>query len=413
MRSGLVLLVVLGLSLAMPARAADNAQDFPTIERGRYLATLGDCAACHTLPGSGHDFAGGRPIATPFGNMLAPNITPDRATGIGAWTEEEFAAVLTKGRGWHGEHLYPAMPFTAMTKMPDDDIRALRAYLNTVPPVRNEVVANQLKFPFDIRWAMALWDFLFFKPGTFVPQPERTAEWNRGAYLVEGPMHCGTCHTPKNFLGADRTSEALTGYSLQGWFAPDLTGNPRTGLGGWSMANIVAYLKNGHNQMTAASGPMGEEVAQSSSKLTDSDLQAIATYLKSLPPSTGRAATALDAGDARMKAGAAIYADECSACHKPDGTGVIGLFPALAGSAAVQSREATSLLHVVIAGTRSVGTSTAPTAPAMPPFGQFLSDDQVAKVLTYIRNAWGNAAAPVDAGDAAGMRQELHDHPSE
>ncbi|MDB5404661.1 MAG: cytochrome c family protein [Rhodopila sp.] len=389
-----------------PANAATDGQDFAAIERGRYLAVAADCGACHTTQGSGELFAGGRPIETPFGRILAANITPDRETGIGAWTDDEFVGSLLKGVG-QGTHLYPAMPYTYLTHMTREDALAIRAYLNTVPPVSHDVVSNQLPFPFNIRVSMLAWNALFFKEGTFIPRKDKTAEWNRGAYLAEGPMHCGMCHTPKNFLGGDTASEALQGYSLQGWFAPNITNDNYRGLGGWTIGQIVAYLKDGHNDTAAASGPMAEEVALSSSQMTDGDLHAVAAYLKDRPDSGAEKPAPIAASDAAMKVGGAIYTDECSACHAPAGTGVGGLIPALAGSASVQSREATSLLHVLLRGTRSVGTQGAPTAPAMPPFGWLLTDDEVAAVTTYVRNAWGNAAPAVSAGDVSHARDSL------
>jgi mono/diheme cytochrome c family protein len=385
--------------------AAENRQDFGEVDRGRYLTTAGDCAACHAEPGTDRKFAGGRPIETPFGTLLAPNITPDRDTGIGAWTDDEFVDALTRGIGRGGKHLYPAMPFTYLTKLSREDALAIRAYLATVPPVRHEVVANQLPFPFDMRLTMTAWDALFFTPGPFRPDPAKSAEWNRGAYLAEGPMHCGMCHTPKNFLGGDETDHRFEGYALQGWFAPNLTNERRRGLGNWSVDELARYLKTGHTATAAAAGPMGEEVSLSSSKMTDADLHAVSVYFKD---QGGSAAPQPDAPDASiMKTGTAIYADECSACHGPKGEGVPGLIPALAGSAAVQSDDPASLLHVVLRGTRSVATDPAPTAPAMPPFAWLLTDEQVVAVTSFIRNAWGNAAPPVETSAVADARRDL------
>ena len=405
---------VAGIALAassVPAGAAGvDKQDFGQIERGRYLATAGDCAACHTLPGSGHDMAGGRPIETPFGMLLAPNITPDPQTGIGAWTDQEFVNALTKGTGRHGTRLYPAMPYTYYTRMSRDDALAIRAYLNTIPAVRHPVESNQLPFPFDMRWTLAMWDKLYFTPGAFHPDPKQSAQWNRGAYLVEGPGHCGMCHTPKNFLGADEASRRLQGYALQGWFAPDITDDARRGLGGWSVSDIVAYLKTGHNTTSAATGPMSETLNLSTSKMSDADLKAIAAYLKQ-PGGQERQTAAADPSDPpdqkTMKSGAQIYADECSGCHAPDGKGAAGLFPSLNGSPVVQQTDPTTVLHVVLRGALSVGTKPAPTAPAMPQFGWILNNDQVADVVTYIRNNWGNSAPPVSASKVKKTRQML------
>jgi mono/diheme cytochrome c family protein len=382
-------------------------QDFNQVERGHYLAVVGDCAACHTLPGSGHDLAGGRALETPFGELIAPNITPDPQTGIGAWTDDEFINALTKGTGRGGTHLYPAMPYTYYTKLSRDDVLAIRAYLNTVPAVHNAVQPNQLPFPFKIRASMSAWDEIFFTPGPFRPDGGKSAEWNRGAYLAEGPAHCGMCHTPKNLLGADKASELLQGYALQGWFAPDITNDSRRGLGSWSVDDIVAYLKTGHNRTGAATGPMSETLNLSTSHMNDDDLKAIAVYLKDQP---GRAAGAPAAPDqTMMKIGAQIYADECSGCHTRNGQGAAGLFPALNGSPVVQQTDPTSLLRVVLRGALSVGTDKAPTAPAMPAFGWVLNDDQVAAVVTYIRNTWGNAAPPVNASQVGKARQSFVD----
>src|SRR5580698_3248240 len=197
---GIAALWLAGGSLA---RTSDP-QEFTEIERGRYLAIMSDCASCHTVPG-GKPFAGGRAIETPFGNIVAPNITPDLETGIGAWSEQAFDDAVRKGVRPNRARLYPAMPYNAYAKMSRDDVRAIRAYLNSVDPVRNAVIANTLPFPFNIRATMRIWDALYFKQGEFKPDPSKSAEWNRGAFLVDGPAHCGACHTPKTFLGGDRT----------------------------------------------------------------------------------------------------------------------------------------------------------------------------------------------------------------
>jgi mono/diheme cytochrome c family protein len=404
---------VFGIALCAPfggAHAAGiDSQNFGQIERGHYLTVVGDCAACHTLPGSDHAYAGGRPIETPFGKLIAPNITPDPTTGIGAWTDDEFVNALTKGTGRHGMRLYPAMPYTYYTKLTRDDALAIRAYLNTIPAVHNPVRADQLPFPFNMRWTLAVWDDLFFTPGTFHPDPNKSAEWNRGAYLAEGPGHCGMCHTPKNFLGADETSQRLQGYTLQGWFAPNITDDARRGLGGWSVDDIVAYLKTGHNKTSAATGLMSETLNLSTSKMSDDDLKAIAVYLKdqSAGSNANKTASADPPDQAVMKAGAQIYADECSGCHAADGKGTAGLFPSLNGSPVVQQADPTTILHVVLRGALSVGTKPAPTAPAMPEFGWILNDDAVAAVVTYIRNAWGNSAPPVTANQVEKTRRML------
>jgi mono/diheme cytochrome c family protein len=292
--------------------------------------------------------------------------------------------------------------------MTDDDVLAMRTYLATVTPVSNAVVANQLPFPFNVRLSLAFWNGLNFTPGRYQPNPQKSAAWNRGAYIVEGAAHCGTCHTPKTLLGGDKNSAALTGTTLQGWFAPDITNDPRKGIGGWSNDDLVQYLKSGTNKWTLASGPMAEAVSHSTSRMADDDIVAIATYLKD--SGEGSAATRPEpvaANNDAMRVGAAIYKDSCAACHKDSGVGEINLFPRLAGSALVQSDDPTTLARVVLQGTRAVSTSGAPTAPAMPAFDWRLSDAQAAAVLTYVRNSWGNAAAPVSAGALASQRESL------
>jgi mono/diheme cytochrome c family protein len=390
----------------MPGAKAGGSdpQEFTEIERGRYLAVTSDCASCHTVPG-GKPFAGGRSIETPFGNIVAPNITPDLETGIGAWSDEAFDAAVRKGVRPNGARLYPAMPYNAYTKMSRDDVRAIRAYLNTVDPVRNAVVADTLPFPFNIRATMRVWDALYFTAGEFRPDSSKSAEWNRGAFLVDGPGHCGACHTPKTLLGGDHTNQYLQGSYLQGWSAPDITNDKRTGLAGWSVEDIAGYLKTGHNRISAATGPMAEAVSLSTSHMTDEDTKAIATYLKSLPGSdSGDKPMLADAGT--MRAGGAIYRDQCSACHGIEGKGVEKLFPAVASSSMVRSSDPTTAIRIVLRGARSVGTRGEPTAPGMPSYGWQLDDGQIAAVLNYIRNSWGGAAPAIVAGDVGRVRSD-------
>jgi len=385
-------------------------QEFTQIERGRYLTVLSDCASCHTVLGSNQPFAGGRAIETPFGNIVAPNITPDPETGIGSWSDEQFDAAVRKGIARNGSHLYPAMPYNAYTKMSRDDVLAIRAYLNTLVPVRNAVEANTLPFPFNIRAAMNVWNALYFKEGDYQPNPRQSTEWNRGAFLVDGPGHCGACHTPKTALGGDKTGQYLEGAYLQGWSAPDITNDSRLGLGAWSKEDLVAYLKSGHNRVTAATGPMGEVVTLSTAFMTDPDLNAIATYLKSLPGKTD-APPAISASDPGMTAGAAIYRDQCSACHGLDGKGVAELFPSIADSSMVRSDDPTTSIRIVLRGARSVGTKAQPTASGMPSYGRQLDDDQVAAVLTYMRNNWGGAAWTVTPAQVSNVRLDTANRP--
>ena len=385
-------------------------QAFGQIEKGRYLAVVSDCTSCHTVPGSGQPFAGGRAIETPFGNILAPNITPDRETGIGAWSDDEFDAAVRKGIRRNGSRLYPAMPYNAFSRMSRADVLAIRAYLNTVPAVRNVVVADTLPFPFSVRAVMGVWDALYFTEAEYKADPQRSAEWNRGAYLVTGPAHCPACHTPKTRLGGDKMNQYLKGSDLQGWFAPNITDDTSVGLGGWKTADVVTYLKTGHNRITAATGPMAEVVSLSSSHMTDADLNAIATYLKSFSQASG-ARTPIGANDPRMVAGQAIYRDQCSACHALDGRGTPQLFPSLADSSVARADDPATQIRILLRGARSVATAAEPTAPGMPSYGRQLNDAQIAAVLTYIRNSWGGAASAVSAEDVANARSGLASRP--
>jgi mono/diheme cytochrome c family protein len=393
-----------GAMMVAVARASD--QDFTTIERGHYLATASDCVACHTVPGSTEEYAGGRAIETPFGDIVSANITPDMATGIGSWTDKQFEDAVRNGIRPDGSRLYPAMPYPSYTKLTHDDVMAIRAYLRTVKAVNNKVDRNTLPFPFNIRTAMRGWNMLFFTEGEYKPDPNKSAEWNRGAYLVEGPGHCGACHTPKNVAGADKTSEAFHGAQLQGWSAPNITNDDLKGLGTWSIDDVAKYLKTGHNRITAASGIMAEEIKFASSKMTDSDLKAIAIYLKSLPGDRERHDT-LAADDPAMKAGHAIYRDQCSACHMIDGKGVPHLFPSLADASVLRSRDPRTAIRLVLRGARTVATKDEPTAPGMPSYAHMLKDDEIAAVLTYARNAWGRAAPPVTPDDVKKAREDL------
>ncbi|MDH2076880.1 c-type cytochrome [Pseudomonas atacamensis] len=380
-------------------------QEDPAVTRGRYVAIAGDCAACHTDPHHGKPFAGGYALETPFGKLLASNITSDKATGIGAWTEQEFTRAVREGKGRHGENLYPAMPYNAYVKVSDDDMHDLWAYMKTVPAVNNEVVSNQLPFPFNIRLMMFGWNMLFFDNTPFKPMADASAQINRGAYLVEGLGHCAACHTAKNFLGGDKGDAYLQGGELAGWHAPEITGNPYVGVGGWSDAQLVHYLKNGSNHVAVASGPMAEAVTNSTQHMRDEDLYAIAAYLKSLPGSETRRQPPLKVTDPVMQQGANVYSANCSACHNSDGKGINQLASSLAGNPGIQAENAQSLITTVLEGGRGAVTLDNPTSGAMPSFAWKLSDEQIAATLSYIRNSWGNAAPQVSAKEVAQVRQ--------
>ena len=392
--------------LTVRGAGAVDLQSFETVERGRYLAIAADCAACHTKPG-GKPFAGGVVLATPFGKLIGPNITPDREAGIGDWTDDEFVAALHDGRTRGGVLLYPAMPYPAYTKMSRADALAIRAYLQTIEPAPDKIQPNQLPFPFDIRSDLRVWNARNFKPGRLRPDPSKSTEWNRGRYLVDALGHCGTCHTPKTILGADKDSAYLQGEQLAGWFAPNITADSRQGIGRWSVEDIVAFLKTGANSDNISTGDMSEEIVHSSSHMTDGDVRAIAVYLKSLTAGQQNPPQPIAASGRRMAAGQAIYKDNCAGCHTDEGTGSAGLFARLAGNPAVQADDPTTLIRVVLEGSRGVGTAGAPTAPAMASFGWRLDDAQVATVLTYVRNAWGNAATAVAADQVKAVRTSL------
>ena len=389
----------------MFAALGAHAADFPTVERGRYLATAGDCVACHTAPG-GAPFAGGRVLPTPFGTLLTSNLTPDVDTGLGAWTDDQFLRAVQDGIGRDGEHLYPGMPYPYFTAVRQADLLAILAFLRTLDPVRNRVDSNQLPFPFNLRVGVTAWNAGNFRPGEYRPNPAKNAEWNRGGYLVEGLGHCGACHTPKNLLGGDDKARMYRGGLAGGWYAPDITGDVHAGLGGWTVDQVVTFLQTGVSRTSLAGGPMAEVIETSTSRLEAADLRAMAVYLKD-QPGLAETPAPLPAFVLTMRTGAAIYADACSACHTPRGEGVYGLIPALAGSPSLQNADATTLIRTVLRGGRGAGTGGRPGRPAMPSYGQELDDAQVAAVLNYVRNSWGNAAPEVTPRDVRVLRREL------
>lgn len=399
-------LLVLTTTVSFAQSAREDS--FEQIERGRYLSVLGDCSACHTAPG-GATFAGGVVLKTPFGNLVGSNITPDFETGIGRMTEDEFQNVMSAGIGRGGYHLYGAMPFTAFTKVSKADNSAIYAYLQSLQPVKNPIDSNQLPFPFSVRTSLIVWNYLNFQKGEFKPDPAKSEAWNRGAYIVEGLGHCGTCHTPKTALGGDKNDLFLEGATLQDWYAPNITADPHKGISSWSIKDLTQYLKTGTNRFDTASGPMAEEVENSSQHWTDADLQAVAIYLKDGRNADATPPQPIAATDNRIAAGKEIYADRCSACHTPSGEGVGRLFPKLANGPLVNNDDATTLMRVVLAGSKADGTHAAPTGPIMPSFAWNLSDDDVANVLTYVRNSWGNAAPAVSASDVAAIRKSLQE----
>lgn len=396
-------LVTCGLASVLLARADEIS--FAQVQRGKYLVDAGDCVACHTSE-KGAPFAGGRGIETPFGTIYSPNLTPDRETGLGAWSDEEFYTAMHFGLAPDGTRLYPAFPYPYFTKLTRQDVTAIRAYLNTLSPVRARRPPNELTWPLDHRVLVRGWNWMFFTPGEFALNPQKSAEWNRGGYLVEGPGHCGACHTPKNALGADSTGQQFEGGLLQNWFIPKIGNDPRNGLGAWSVDDLIEYLKTGRNARSGAAGLMAEVVANSTSKLSDEDLRAIAVYVKDILAKPNEVAPSPE--QAVIDAGRGIFSDSCSGCHQANGQGVERMFPPLAHNANVQSADPTTVIRVIVEGAQTVATKARPTPFAMPAYNWKLSDEEIAAVATFVRNAWGNAAPTVTADEVRSLRGKLH-----
>src|SRR5215475_3361345 len=402
-RSLATILVGLFLCGASPPRTDAAEPSEETIDRGKALVVAGNCASCHTADPA-RPFAGGKRIDTPFGGIYASNLTPDRETGIRNWSDEDFLRALRQGVAPDGSRYYPAFPYPYFTKLTRDDILAIRAYLATLTPVTNKAPPPDLHFPFNFRVVMRVWNSLFFKPGIFEPDQNKSPAWNRGGYLVTGLAHCGACHTPKNLFGADRHGRSLSGGQVAGWFAPRLDGAARSGLKSWSVDDIVEYLQSGRNAKSHADGPMAEVIVNSTSKMSDGDIKAIAVYLKSLPAGPPEPEVTAPS-EAAMKVGQAIYAHNCIACHEADGSSSPRVYPPLNGNALLQSADPSSTLRVILDGAQTVTTPRAPNTGSMPAYAKQLSDQQIADVANYIRNSWGNAAPLVTAAEVAKARK--------
>jgi mono/diheme cytochrome c family protein len=403
--AGVASCLALCSAIATAALAAEPSPEL--IAYGKTLVEAGDCAGCHTADAA-KPFAGGKRIETPFGAIYAPNLTPDRETGIGAWTDANFTRALRFGIAPDGSNYYPAFPYPYFTRMTKDDTLAIRAYLGTLAPVANRNKPPELRWPFGYRGLMRIWNAMFFKPGLFEPDQSQSAAWNRGGYLVTGLGHCGACHTPKNYFGADKQAQALSGGEVDGWYAPRLDGAARTGLKSWNVEDITEYLQSGRNAKSHASGLMAEVVVGSTSKMSDADVRAIAVYLKSLPPARRetRETIVTPPEEAEMKAGQAVYARLCIACHEADGSGAPRIYPPLPGNALLQSVNPSSTLRIILDGARTVTTPRAPNTGEMPAYAKQLSDEQIAAVTNYIRNSWGNAAPLVTPAQVAKARKE-------
>ena len=380
--------VSLGLLMAGLVLSAAPAVADPTlVNQGAYLARAGDCQACHTAPG-GRPYGGGAPINSPFGKIYPPNITPDKVAGIGSWSDDDFYRALHEGVGKHGEYLYPAFPYQWFTKMTRQDVLAIKAYLDTVPPVNVASKTTRLMFPFDVRSGLGLWNQAYFKPGEFKTDPEKSAQWNRGAYLVGGPGHCGDCHTPKNTAMAPVAAKAFSGGKVDDWYAPNITSDPARGLGKWSEDDFVKYFKTGAApDKGVVVGPMAQVVSESLAYLSDDDLRAIATYLEALPPMADYKADRPSEMSGPHAPGETIYLDNCASCHQLNGEGRPGSIPALAGNSVVTAKGPENVIRVILEGRLATGTY----AP-MPALGGALSDQEIADVTDYVRTAWSNAA---------------------
>lgn len=401
-RTGRAILISLLLCSAFGAGESSAQPSAEIIARGKALTVAGDCASCHTADPQ-KPFAGGKRIDTPFGGIYSPNLTPDRDTGLGAWSDDDFYRALRHGVARNGSRYYPAFPYPNFTKLIRDDILAIRAYLATLEAVRNSVPPPELRFPLNFRVVMRAWNFLFFRSGIIMPDQAKSTAWNRGRYLVEGLAHCGACHTPKNFFGADKRGQPFAGSLVAGMFAPRLDGAERSGLKSWSVDDIAEYLQSGRNARSHAGPLMSEVVVNSTSKMSDADIRAIATYLKDLPAGPPEPAVT-PPPPARMADGEKLYKGACVACHEMDGSGAPRIYPPLPGNANLQSADPSSTLRIILDGAQTITTPRAPNTGSMPAYAKW-SDQEIADVTTYIRNAWGNAAPAVTAAQVAKARR--------
>ena len=407
-----------------PLPATDVVRPVPTAsaeksaltKRGEYIARLGDCIACHTAP-DGKPMAGGLALKTPMGTIHSTNITPDADTGIGTDSFDKFDRAMRKGVAADGRNLYPAMPYPSYAKMNVEDMRALYGYLmQAVTPVRQSNKPTEMSWPFSMRWGLSLWNWTFLADAPFQPDASKGTVWNRGAYLVQGLGHCGACHTPRGIgfqekamsHDGSRGGSYLAGETVEAWRALSLRNL-------WTVEDTVQLLKTGQNRFGSASGSMVEVIHHSTQHFTDGDLTAIATYLKSLSPGKSdlpmpaapvRAATPATPAKLYTTRGGLGYVQFCVDCHRQDGSGVKDIFPSLAQNASVASRDPSTLVHISLTGWKSAQTAAYPRIYTMPAFSR-LSDVELAEILTFMRESWGNNAPPVNAGDVAKLRAQL------
>ena len=376
------------------------------VARGAYLARAGNCVACHTMRG-GAPYAGGRAIETPFGTVFGSNITPDVKTGIGGWTASDFWRAMHNGRSKGGRLLVPAFPYPNFTLVTREDSDALYAYLRTRPAVEQPNRKHTLRFPYDTQAALAVWRALFFMPGVHTADGARSAEWNRGSYLVRGLGHCNACHGSRNALGATSGSLEMSGgvSPIDKWYAPSLADPAEASVADWETQHIVDLLKTGVSARGSALGPMAEVVFRSTQHLDEADLRAMAVFLKSLPQSTPRARRgAAPLAPQAAERGDALYREHCEGCHGPQGKGARGAYPALAGNRSVVMDPPANVIRAVLSGGFQPATAGNPRPWGMPPFGHVLDDADTAAVVSFIRTQWGNRAAPVSATDVQRMR---------
>jgi len=417
---GLVLLAAIGagvLYLLRPGMLPEKKNEVAVnpatkvINLGEYLARAGDCVACHTAP-NGKAFAGGRAMPTPFGNLYVPNITPDDETGIGQWSADDFYRMMHTGVSRDGTLLYPAMPFASYTRITRADSDAIYAYLMSVPPVRQANRPHELRFPFNQRDLLIGWRTLYFKEGEFTPDPNQSAQWNRGAYLVQGLGHCAMCHTAINALGGSSESKAFEGGMIpnQNWYAPSLTSNREAGLGDWDIKDIADLLQKGISHRGTVYGPMAEVVYNSLQYISDADAEAMAVYLKALPPRESEPPPTSQArlvSPSVMETGRKVYALQCATCHGDEGKGNPPSYPPLASNRSIIMSSPVNSIRMVLNGGYAPGTTKNPRPYGMPPFSHILNDEEVAAVVTYIRVAWDNSGTPVTQSQVNELRKLL------
>ncbi|WP_339487192.1 c-type cytochrome [Pseudomonas sp. EL_65y_Pfl2_R95] len=410
LKNTLVLLGLFAIAGSAAAAAVTHA-DPALVKKGAYLAKAADCVACHTTE-KGKPFAGGVEFELPFGSLFSPNITADVDTGIGAWTDDDFVSAMQEGVGRDGKHYYPAFPYTSYTLMPKDEILAIKAYLFSLPAVKQAPIENSLSFPFNQRWGMFFWNALFLDNQRYEPDSKQSAEWNRGAYLVQGPGHCGECHTPRTMFQSLDADQQLAGAPIQGWQAYNISSDPLHGIGAWSIENLTHYMATGYaSGYGFAGGPMAAVVKHSLSQLTGEDQKAIAVYLKSTPAkSTGVARAVTD--DLSVRAvvakdlGSKIFADACAACHRWDGEGNQSPAAKLAGLKTVNDPTGANLLGVLLNGHMTAG---APVDRRMPNFAKGYNDQELAAVSSFVLKHFGQSGAVVTP-EAVAERRKVKSH---